>query len=216
MNTRSLASLAAPALLSLACGQADFATVELFQLCYPPAPDTTTGGCKLPSNKCDVIQGGVSVLDVGTAPSLLLLVQVNNQQPNNADLVNGRVNTNDALIEEYGIRFEGASLAPVVVPAPPVQVPAASSQVAFIPVVPPSAVNQLGNIVPVNGTATVFAFVKAAGRFQDERTFETGEFEIPVEVCNGCVGVFGCPPSKPDRVGVCLQDGQLPAVVSCQ
>jgi hypothetical protein len=216
MNTRSLASLAVPALLlGLACSQPNFATLELFQLCFPPTPDATTGGCGLPSNKCDKVQAGVSVLDVGTAPDLLLLLQINNQQPNNADTSTGRVNTNDALILEYRIRYEGANLAPVVVPATPDQVPAASSQVSFIPVVPRSTANQLRSIVTGTSPTTVFAFVKAAGRFYDDRTFETGEYRIPVDVCNGCVGVFACVPPK-TRLGVCLQDGQLPATISCQ
>jgi hypothetical protein len=215
MNTRSLASLGAPALLlSLACSQSNFGTVELFQLCFPPTPDST-GGCALPANKCDKVQADVSVLDVGTAPDLLLLLQINNQQPNNADTSTGRINTNDALVLEYRIRFEGANLTPVVVPATPVQVPAANSQVAFIPVVPRSTTNQLRSIVTGVNPTTVFAFVKAAGRFYDDRTFETGEYRIPVDVCNGCVGVFGCLAPK-IRVGVCLQDGQLPATISCQ
>jgi hypothetical protein len=202
MNMRSLVPLAL--LFGLGCGADNRSSVVLVDVCAPPAPDTKAGACIYPA-KCDLFLVGLPEIDVAVAPTLELPVQMNNQLASNADTSVGRVNTNDAFIEEYRIRYEGLALTAVRVPASDT-VLAGGTIAPAITVMPISTVGELKKLVGGGGSITVIADVHAVGRYGDERTFETGELRIPVSVCSGCLTLGSCPPGT--TLVACPQKGQ--------
>ena len=197
MKTRILPLAALAAVLS-GCVQENHASIEFFAVCFPPEPDTTTGACSY-GNTCELVLGGTFWADVSAVTEAVALIQLNNQLPNNEDLSVGRVNTNDAFIQQFRFEFVGTGLPEVWVDAN-VTVPASSSQLAFVPVLPP-------NIVPLlaGGSGHLVVSVRAAGRYLDERTFETGPYKVPVDFCSGC---FAPPTCASGFYFVCIQPGQ--------
>src|SRR5512138_456767 len=106
MKTR-LVALASVALLGALAGASgcveNRASVQTQAICMPP--DSCTF-----AEKCDAQYIGYPTLDKGASvnDTVWLTIQVGNNMTNNANLELGRVNTNDAHIDETVIEYEGA------------------------------------------------------------------------------------------------------------
>ncbi len=86
------------------------ASVELGRICTHPKPDSTSGACLYPAT-CDVGQLDNQRVDLAASPGfensyLWTPIQVSNQLPNNEDTTIGRLNTNDAFIQEARLSFQ--------------------------------------------------------------------------------------------------------------
>jgi hypothetical protein len=194
MKTLTRFLLLAPLLLSGGGCIDNKATIEMFSICLPAAGDA----CKFAA-KCDAQYIGQNYLDISLAQHLWLFVEVHNQLLPNDDPGTGRVNTNDAFIQDVLVSFRGLTL--------------------------PSTRNKLQTVVPANGTAVISIFpmteetVAALGLLLgDGTTWETASYEIPVRVCDGCLGgPFGCP-TLGDQLVTCPPDSngtQLPVQYAC-
>ncbi len=205
MKTRLSAIALAAALGAVAaaggCTADPRQSVQVQQICLP------TTSCTF-SSSCDAQYIGYPALDLAGSPSktLWLTVQVANQLQNNADLTVGKVNTNDAHIDETDVTYEGAltgseSYGSVFV------VPAASTAVVSVQLHMAGAVGGAGA-----ATNEVLANVRLKGSYDDGTRFETGPFPVTVKVCSSGCGAtsasMGC------TKGVCPpdSDGQLPLV----
>lgn len=193
MKTR----LAALALASLALACADNgASIQPFAVCAPPDTECAFGG------ECDAHYIGPIVLDESVSMRLWLFIQVNNQLPNNADVTAGRVNTNDAYLTEYTVDYEGAASGSSMGRLQSI-VPAGGSAVVSVYLQPPPATGQ------------VIAKLRFKGSYVDQSDFETAAFEIPVELCSGCVGALACPGGTAPTAVCPPADGQLPVALTC-
>lgn len=186
--------LAALAMASGGCIVDNHASIEFFAVCSPPAPDTSNGACLYPAS-CETVALGTFTADVSFVTEAVAPIELRNQLPNNADLSIGRVNTNDAFIQRWLVGLGGLEF---VVNAN-TTVPAAGSTVALVPLLPAAAVSLLAG-----SGGQVVASVRAAGRYADDRTFETGPYEVPVDFCTGCY----VPPICTTAVIACPQEGQ--------
>jgi hypothetical protein len=186
MNARTLASLAL--LLAADCGLDNFSSVQLFEICFPPAPDAS-GNCIYPP-KCENTLLGRPLADLapGRATGLLVPVQVNNQLKSNATATTP--NTNDAHIEKYTITYDDP-FAPGKVLLANDTIPAAGNTVVLIDVLPSATGTFAAGTVP-----TIVAKVVASGRYDDGTTFQTGPFKIAFDVCSGCLGFAACTGTK--------------------
>jgi hypothetical protein len=198
MRTRAFAGLIAlPLAFGLPGCVDNQAFIEFANLCFPQ-PATAANTCPASSNTCTTIVGeGRLFVDIGVVGELIQQIQINNQLPDNADATTGRVNTNDALIEEFRFTYStaGASIPSTSSPQT-VLVPAANSQSPFVIVMPPGIIAVLSAL---STPREVVVNVSAAGHLKDGSTFVAGPYPIPVDVCSGCAGVTTCP-----------QAGQLP------
>jgi len=188
MNARTLASLAL--LLAAGCGLDNFASVQFFEICYPPAP--TDGVCLYPSSCTNTLLGRPRV-DVAGAFSFELPIQINNQLKSNADSSTGRANTNDAHIEKYTITYEvpgGVAFAvPGSVSLANDTVPTDGNTVVLVEALPNVTILQLASL-PFPTTTTIVAAVVASGRYDSGDSFETGTYRIALDVCNGCLSTI--------------------------
>ena len=182
------------------CPQENHASVEFFAICGNPTPDTS--GCTY-SATCDSIATLPYRYDPTVAPDLLVPIEFFNQLPNNADLSSGRVNTNDAVIQQWrfeyvyaGIIFATAAESVAVV------IPAGAHQTAIVPVVPTSLNALMTGLVGVDFDVNV----RAAGRFLDETYFETGPFKVPAGVRSAPFTSLTC--GTGSLLAGCPQDGQ--------
>jgi hypothetical protein len=195
MKTR-LAALAL-ATLALACAD-NGASLEPFAICSPPEDECVF------SSECDMQFIGTLALDTSVSSQLWIFIQVNNQLPNNADLSAGRVNTNDAFVTEYEVEYQGAGGGSSMGRVPSSVVPASGSAVISVFLQPPAV------------AGGVLAKLRLKGHYTDQSDFETAEFEIPITVCQGCLGPVGCPVGEV-LTSVCPPTaGQSPIAVTCE
>ncbi len=190
----ALATAALLGALAGASGCADNrASIQIQAVCVP-TDDCTFG------ETCDAQYIGYPTLDTtaSTSDALWLVLQVENQLPDNSDAELGRLNTNDAHVDETVIEYEGSTgtLGPAAIGSN-FYVPATGSAVVSVR-------------VPLAGAAAglVRASIRMRGYLDDASTFETGEFPVVVRICAGCVGSCGA------GIGTCPPDsnGQLPIV----
>jgi hypothetical protein len=203
MKTRAL--LLALPLLAVASCRDNRASVKIQSICAP------TSDCTF-SASCDQVYVGYPTLDTLANPngSLQLYFELKNDLPNNRDVLAGRLNTNDAHVDETVVEFTGPALAAATL-ATQHTVPAGGNTVVRIEVIPQvlGARATLQAYAPTAVPRDLVANLRVRGYYDDGSRFETGEFPVAVRVCQGCVGtVCGggatCPPSN---------DGQLP--ISC-
>ncbi len=183
-------------------------SVELSTLCAPPDDATS---CSFAAT-CDAQYIGPVMIDTSATYMLWLIVQVNNQLPNNFDATVGRANTHDAFIQRFDVTFDTSYAVPPVTNYVDFTVPAAGSAVVSVYPVDAPAAAVLGASAGA-GALTVVAEVVAKGIFADQSTFETAPMKIPIQVCNGCIGVPTCATGTP---AVCPPNvGQAPLSVAC-
>ncbi len=158
MKTPLLVLAALAATLS-GCSVDNYASPEFMGICVSPGPDTTTGACTY-SAPCSAYLTSFWY-DASYAGTLVVPIEMFNQLPNNADQSAWRVNTNDAVIEEWRIEVGGVTIATA---STSLVIPAGTHVVALVPV------------VPVVGAVSI----RAAGRYLDDRTFVTGAFGVTI------------------------------------
>ena len=188
MKTRTLA--AAVLALGLSACAAEFSAVNIFAICAPPDPDTTTGACLYPAT-CDAVLAGTPVLDVTTAQlDFRLPVQINNTLTDNSNAADGRINTNDATITSFEMTYTGAPLAPWDVAAA-ITVPTAGSSGAVLRLIPAAS---FASLAPVGAaTTSMVVNVRAHGHLASQDSFTSAWFNVPVQVCAGCLASsFAC------------------------
>lgn len=199
-----LRTFAAAALAALAACTADNNTsVQWYGICYPP-DDAACGF----TGKCDKYFLGRAAIDTSVASEVVLFVEMHNQRPDNSDPSVGRLNTNDAYVENLDVTFTGPIALPGgTVPIGPITIPASGSQV--VPVILSTAFTSLAD------GAIATAHVVAKGKYADESTFTTAVIDIPVQKCTACIS-YTCPSTGQTVVGYCPGPGQIPAGVVCQ
>ncbi|MFL5444667.1 MAG: LEA type 2 family protein [Myxococcales bacterium] len=199
-------------LLALAACADNNASVHLAAICAPP---DDASACEFNAT-CEAQYIGFTQLDVALANKLWLLVQVDNQTPNNSKGDAFRTNTNDAFVQEYEIEYPGTGFPTARGPIPgSARVPAAGSAVISLPAVDEATTTRVANALPLVGSQIDgVAQVKLRGVYADTTSFVTGVFEIPIRACRGCLPVLGCP-TLGDVLVFCPQDGQTPASASC-
>ena len=193
-----------PPLLALAgalcgCPQENHAGPEFFAICSNPEP---TPGCLYPA-ACEQIALFNYAYDPTVAPDLLVPIEMNNPLLDNSDPSSGRVNTNDAVIQQWRLEYLAGGISVATAAYDQTQVvPAASHTVALVPVIPVS-LNLWAQGLPSG--AELVVNVRAAGRYLDERYFETGPFRVPVSI-----GTYSAPLNctPPDELRACPQVGQ--------
>jgi len=214
VKLRSIAAAALAVLLSATACVDNYASIELFGLCGPPAD---AEACEPPPGECDLyvadrpwMATNVNVPGTPTDGYLVLGMQFNNQLPNNADETTGRVNTNDFIIDRYLLDFSAAGFIlpsleyPTV--APPV--PASGSTVAWVPIIPIETANLLDSAMTANSWALVTTTVRVEGHLLDGSTIETGPFEIPVDVFDIAYAGATCPTAGDVVLAYCPRPGQ--------
>jgi hypothetical protein len=211
MKTRR--ALLLPLLAAAACTAQNNASVKVSAVCLPPDDPTA---CVFQST-CTGQYIGPNEMDVLVTNKLWAIIQVDNQLPNNENVATGRLNTNDAYVQEAHVEYSGAPLpittAPILGSA---LVPAAGSAVISVLPVPESVGTFLQGIgILPGGQLDVVAKLRLRGVYGDTTKFETGVFEIPLRVCNGCVGALTC--AAPAFPLTCPPDsaGQLPLSSAC-
>jgi hypothetical protein len=184
-------TLAATALATALAGcSAEFSGVAIYEICSPPDPEATSGSCLYPAT-CSAQFGGTPKLDVLTAAlPFRLPVQINNTLPDNSDPANGRINTNNAVIETLELTYTGVALDPVTVPTS-IRVGTNGSSGALLELIP---VAYFPSLVPA-GAATTSLVVNVRGRgvLDSQSSFTTAWFQVPVQICAGCLA-GSCPP----------------------
>jgi hypothetical protein len=192
-------------------------TVAFTAVCAPPTATTCTF-----SATCDAQYIGLNVMDVSVTNQFWLVVEAHNQATDNSDANIGRVNTHNAYVQQIDVTYEGALAIPGTSTRMQEMVPAEGTAVLSIFPVPAGAGLGPGSVA-AGTSAVVVAKVKAKGVFGDGTDFESPVFEVPVEVCNGCVGSAGgasgplaCPAGQTLAATCPPTDGQLPMSVACQ
>jgi len=189
MNIRTLA--AAVLALGLSACSAEFSAVSVYAICAPPDPDTASGACLYPAT-CDATFAGTPVLDVTTAQlDFRLPFQLNNDLVDNSSLIDGRINTNDAFIKNFEITYSGAAVAPWT-DTQSITVPAEGSSGALLRLIP---VQYFPSLVPPGAARlSLVVNVRGHGNLASQDSFTTAWFQVPVEVCAGCLAGTICPP----------------------
>jgi len=190
MKTRNLA--AAALALGLSACSAEFSPVGIFAVCANPVPDATALTCTYAAT-CDAVLAGTPVLDVspnGAQLDFRLPVQIDNALVNNADPLNGRINTNNAVISSFEMTYQGVTLQSWTVPVT-VTVPAAGSASAVLRLIP---LQYFPTILPPGAsTVQMTVRVRGHGTLGSQDSFTTAWFSVPVSVCSGCLSRDPCP-----------------------
>lgn len=204
MKTRAF--LLALPLLAIAGCRDNRASIQIQAVCAP------TDNCSF-SGTCDAQYIGFATVDSTRTDHLWLLLQVENQLPDNTDRSVGKLNTNDAHIDQVVVEYDGIGLGRAVVDVIDYRVPASGSSVISVEAIPASlnATPVLTSFAPTTATRTMVANVRLRGFYDDGSRFETGEFPVGIRVCAGCLTAATglcptaatCPPAS---------NGQLPIV----
>ncbi len=191
MKTRTIPVLAALA-GALGCAP-NHVSLELFGLCAPPAA-VAGQACQGPSGACSTYLAGrphvylqykLPGMAAASYNQLELWLEVRNQLPNNADQTAGRVNTNDATVEQFVLEYSGPISGTYTYPST-TTVAANSTTAVAVPLVPSDVAAAMVPILMGTSTsdvaATVTVNVKLKGHLKDASTFETGAFPVAVDV----------------------------------
>jgi hypothetical protein len=208
-------------LLALTACADNHGSVAIAGICAPPTDATT---CSF-SSTCGAVYLGMNMMDLGRTNLLWLIVEVDNQLPDNANSSTNRTDTNRAYVREYEIEYAGGVLPKATGPmAGSTMVPASGTTTMSVFPVNEATGAALAALVGANTHLDVVAKVKLKGVFGDNTSFVTGPYDVTVRACRGT----GCyianlpfiPPatcSDPAKFPVfCPAPGQAPASVTCQ
>lgn len=186
MKTRAL-RLALPLLALLSCRD-NRASIQIQAICAP------TKDCKF-GGTCDAQYINYPVVDSTGPGELHLLIQVENQLQDNTDKLSGKLNTNDAYLDQAVVDYDGIGLPRDVYDLPSYRIPANGSSVVSLWPVRGSAAGRaaLAAYGPSPSGRTFVANLRLRGRLDDGSRFETGQFSIGVNACTGCLPADPCP-----------------------
>ncbi len=175
------------------CTTENRASIQTQAICIPNA--TCAFGAT-----CDANYIGYPTLDltVNATGTLWLFLQVRNQMPANGDPGLGRVNTNDAHIDETRVEYEGAMAGTQSIGS---SFSVAADSTAVVSV-------KLSLAGAVDGEAV--AHVRFRGYLDDGTRFESGDFPITIVVCGSGTGstTGGCAPAACAGGPTCPPDGE--------
>jgi hypothetical protein len=220
MKTRLAAFTLATVLGASGCAD-NHASIEMLALCAPPEDATECGMAGTCETYLASARPWVSLFAFGAPNGLQMFTEVHNQMLANDDPSSGRVNTNDAIVTGYELDISNVAYDRRAYPYPAnFGVRAESSFVPVIQFIPPEIAldmsSRLSAMAPGDpGPFTTLVGVRLQGRLLDGSEFETGTFQIAVDVFNDDFPGFGC--VKPDEVvvAVCPNTGQT-ASVACE
>ena len=202
MTRRSLISVLASVPLVLAagalgCTRSNLGTLEFGSICAPTDDCTFSATCDL------VDMSGQLWVDLQYTSVLAYPIELFNQRPNNENLDAGLVNTNDATIDRFEMRYEASgSTIPGATSRQTITVSADGSTVAMVVLIPPaSSASTALAALPAGTVVTVK--LKARGHYHDESDFETGELPVPVELRNGAFTGYSCIDSTQTVTSIC-------------
>lgn len=201
MKIRIPALLALASAALLACEQENHAGPEFVAICANPDPDA--GGCTYAST-CDAVALFNYAYDPFVADDLLVPIEFSNPLLDNSDPSSGRVNTNDAFIQQWRFEYLAPATGAVVMTArfdQALTVPTEGTTVGLVPVIPESLRAWAQALVGVD----LVVNVRAAGRYADDRYFETGPFRVPVGIGFAAPAISCTAPAVPRA---CPQLGQ--------
>lgn len=167
-------------LLAVAACRDNSASVQIQEICAPTKSCTFSG-------KCDAQALGNPVWDPTVTNYVTLILQVENQLPNNAVKESGKLNTNDAHIDAATVAYAGAMGGEVSTTATG-DIPAAGISVVWVDVVPASASGAITGstaIPPFPAYAALTAKLRLRGYYDDGTRFETAEFPVVIQVSTG-------------------------------
>ncbi|MFO0583134.1 MAG: hypothetical protein U0229_12755 [Anaeromyxobacter sp.] len=181
--------------------------VELVGVCAPPGADACTF-----SDTCDNFSIGAWVFDNAAAGDRMwMIVEVKNQLLDNTNPGTGRVNSHDAFMEEVTIEYEG----PVAVPSATYRmqnvVLAGGSSVVSLYVLPEGPAAAINATALPAGLTEIIAKPTIRGKLGDGSSFETGNFEIPIKLCTGCLAAAALPTCAAGEVLVTCPPGAVSA-----
>jgi hypothetical protein len=218
MKTRL--ALLLPLLALAACKAENNASVRLAMVCAPPDDAAV---CSF-AETCEAEFIGQTFVEVTQTNHLWTFVQVDNQRPDNTDEDTFRTNTSTAFVQEYDVEYVGLAGMPPVNGAPilgSATVPSEGSAVISIRPIPESVGNFLlsdpASPLPAGAFRDVVAKVTLRGVYGSTDEFETGEYEIPIRLCNGtCVVAFPPCATATDVRFLCpFNPGQAPISTEC-
>lgn len=229
MKTRALAVLLP--LLALAGCADDNVSVQVYGICAPTADCSFAGECDaytLDRLRLDV--AAIAAPSVQYPPFFWALIEVHNNVEDNEDLTAGRPNTHDAYVEEFSVEYELPAI-PGTEPAIPTSVterlesgpsvvPAEGTGVVSIfPITTAVGTALRSRLTGVAGSVEILAKVRLRGFFADQTRFETAEFPLPIQVCNGtgCAAI-DCDPLTAGvqaPIDACPKLNQAPAAPAC-
>jgi hypothetical protein len=216
MKTRL--ALLLPLLGLAACKVDNNASVRLAMICAPPEDAAT---CTF-AETCEAEYIGQNFIEVTATNFLWTFVQVDNQRPDTTSEDTFRTNTSTAFVQRYDVEYVGLAM-PAVKGAPilgSATVPSNGSAVISILPIPESVGDFLlsdpATPLPVGAFRDLVAKVRLRGVYGDTEEFETGEYEIPIRVCNGCpVGFPACTTATDVRFFCPFNPGQAPISTEC-
>jgi hypothetical protein len=199
------------ALMAVAGCAKNNASVRVNAVCAVP------DDCKFSGTTCSNVYIGQIAVDLAHTNELILFIQVDNLLPSNENANTFKTNTNDAFVHEYELEyvgFPGTVTASVIGSA---TVPANSSQIVTVNLLPPDAAAQVMGMVPAGSQLDVVAKLRLKGVLADTTSFETGEYEVRGRVCNGtgCADVVGKTCTAPAVPAFCPNFGQTPTTPLC-
>jgi hypothetical protein len=205
MSRRSLVSVLAVVPIALAagafgCTRSNLSTLEFGALCSP------TDDCTF-SDTCDLVNmSGRVWVDLQYTSLLAYPIEVFNQRPNNQNVEAGVVNTNNATIDRFEMRYEadGATI-PAATSRQTVKVPADGNTVAM-PFLIPAGSSASAAMAALPAGTIVIIELKARGTFDDGTEFETGEHPIPVELRNGQFLGYSCTDTTQTVTSICPEN----------
>jgi hypothetical protein len=211
MKTRQIA-LALPALLAAACS-AQYNAVALTNVCFPPEPGT--GGVCQYAATCDATLAGTANLDVAVATQAFQLpVEFTNSLQASNDATNGRINVNDAFVEQIEMEYVGAPLAASTIPIQ-ATVKAGGTTVEVLQLIQASDYAALQALIPTSASKLQLVVnVRGSGIYGSQSKFTTAWFQIPVDVFANVYPANPCPTGT-TITGACQAYGQT-SVIKCE
>jgi hypothetical protein len=191
---KRLALILLPVLLLGACRD-NGASVQIQTVCAFPSSCTF-------SNKCDKVTAGNLRMDPTLTETLKIMLQLENQLPDNSDRELKRLNTNDAHVDRVEVEY-GGLLGGKVTQAAQAYIPAGTVALVYVDLVPVTVGATITGAPAYPSSTPLTANVRFMGYFDDGTRFETAQFPLTIEVAVG--GTITCATSY------CPQAGQLPA-----
>jgi hypothetical protein len=232
MNARALALVLAAAALG-ACTVDDMSSVEISGVCTPPDdPTTCTFNAQCGEDEQFI---GVMTLDTRVSGQLQLITQINNQLIDNRNEESFQANNHDAYVTDMDVEYEtplpvpgwSQPIGPYIIPAnEPMPISIFPIDIATPGALAAFAV--LDAAAEAAGSVRVVANVRLRGVFQDQSEFETAEWPVAIDVCDGCLfggltradifdPTFDCDAAATaaQHFIACPNIGQVPASLDC-
>ncbi len=214
MKTSALFAASLLALAAAGCAK-NMTSIQIAEICFPP---DDASKCAFAATCARQLMGNAAI-DTGSTQTLVLAVQVDNHTEDNADADTFRANSHDAYVEEVNVEYESTFFIPSVRQrVGPFVVRANDTNVIEIePVTQVSGDAIQSALAATAAPVGILAKVRLNGHYQDQSAFETAEWDVAVDVCNGCGDFDPAPCTTGIPVALCPNNpGQQPLTVKCQ